>query len=856
MRFFQFSLFFLFALTAGAKNYYISSSGGDDANSGDAPANALKSIAAVNEMMLQPGDTIFFRRGDVFRGQLVIRQSGTEQQPLVITAYGTGAPPVIKGSEAIETTWTLYKDNIYKAILGFRPWFVFVNDQWHSIARSPNNNQFYPVTQSTPQLPAVKTIGVGSLKGMSDLTGAYVTVQTSGSTIVTRMATGFNAATGELTLDQDRRGDSKEIVPGYETGYGVILSNKLQFLDAPREFYYDTLQREIYLQCFNNAAPDGLIEGSVYDYGVKLSGRGIRNVVISMIDFRQQRMAGIFLPDGSEGITIDHCHFTSLPDATIADQNSSNNSNKLQFTNNVIRDAFKTGVVLGNFTNGKITGNDLFRCGVNVNMAEWMNLSGNYFSSACGIYGNADHSEFSNNRIDSVGHSGIAFGSKNYTHNLVLHNSVSGYCLNYFDGGGIYCNRSNGTVISENEVRDAAERSSAMVSASEAVAAVYLNFPDKTVNDSVQVTGNNLHNGQNGIWTCGFVNSAVIRRNTIYNMEENAIGFYILTPGAGKITTPVKISSNSIYCLAGTAAAVSFVNEKDPMNTAYNFAASDSNFYFFFANEGAFRLKSMTKIDEHPDAAKWKTRGFDAHSNFTTASALAIAPPVRTGKNLVADSACSADPKANGWSSWPGTVKISKATDARFTGNCVKADFLDKSAAVPQSVAIRLTDPATKIQSVAVTGGASYLLEFDALATAGNEFELRLLEDSSNVPLFTGARVQIGTVKKTYRVLVTPKRNGRYPILELSGMFEKSFSVFFDNVRFYPVQASYTSPVQVFPLFTNETDAPKTITLNGSCYVQLDGTPAGETITVPPYGAMVLRSSCSAPVRAIKGRGH
>lgn len=78
------------------RTYYVSSKTGDDANDGLRPERAFASLYAVNRTELHPGDQVLLERGSVFHGQfLQITDSGTEEAPIVIGAYGEGAPPRI-----------------------------------------------------------------------------------------------------------------------------------------------------------------------------------------------------------------------------------------------------------------------------------------------------------------------------------------------------------------------------------------------------------------------------------------------------------------------------------------------------------------------------------------------------------------------------------------------------------------------------------------------------------------------------------------------------------------------------------------------------------------------------------------
>ena len=78
--------------------YFVSASQGSDKNDGLSPSSAWATPARVEDQTLRPGDTVHFRSGDVFRGPLVVDESGTAEAPIHFTAYGEGELPVIDGS--------------------------------------------------------------------------------------------------------------------------------------------------------------------------------------------------------------------------------------------------------------------------------------------------------------------------------------------------------------------------------------------------------------------------------------------------------------------------------------------------------------------------------------------------------------------------------------------------------------------------------------------------------------------------------------------------------------------------------------------------------------------------------------
>ena len=110
--------------------YYVSNDG-DDSNDGLTPETAWRTLTKVMEIngyfgerdtMLQPGDAVFFRRGDIFRlselgefAPLDIRTDG-----ITYSAYGEGGKPIITASSENGTgaeKWELvYEDDAGKKI--------------------------------------------------------------------------------------------------------------------------------------------------------------------------------------------------------------------------------------------------------------------------------------------------------------------------------------------------------------------------------------------------------------------------------------------------------------------------------------------------------------------------------------------------------------------------------------------------------------------------------------------------------------------------------------------------------------------------------------------------------------------
>jgi parallel beta-helix repeat protein len=96
-----FALCILPFFPAQSATYYVDAKIGNDGNTGTSPASAWKSIEKVNDFQFQPGDSILFKRGEIWHEQLNFPSSGVDGRPIVLDAYGDGALPIISGADVI-----------------------------------------------------------------------------------------------------------------------------------------------------------------------------------------------------------------------------------------------------------------------------------------------------------------------------------------------------------------------------------------------------------------------------------------------------------------------------------------------------------------------------------------------------------------------------------------------------------------------------------------------------------------------------------------------------------------------------------------------------------------------------------
>lgn len=129
-------------------NYYFSTTDGNDLfteSQAQSPDTPWKTIDKLNEVMhlIKAGDSILFKRGDVFTGQIILSSSGTPENKLVFSAYGVGEAPIIRGNTEIGN-WTLFDGNIWVADspqIGSNVTNLLINGESQQIGRFPNPSE-------------------------------------------------------------------------------------------------------------------------------------------------------------------------------------------------------------------------------------------------------------------------------------------------------------------------------------------------------------------------------------------------------------------------------------------------------------------------------------------------------------------------------------------------------------------------------------------------------------------------------------------------------------------------------------------------------------------------------------------
>ncbi len=390
--------------------YYVSNSG-SDSNSGTSESSPWESLTKVNSQTFSAGDQILFKRGDQWEGTITVSASGSSGNPIVYGAYGSGDNPKIYGSEEI-TGWTLYSGNIYQASLSDTISQLFLDDERMQVARYPNSGYFLINTVINTD-----SFSCESLNTAIDYTGAVWIGRTSAWSLIPENVTASSSDTISLASS-----------PVYDLNEseGFYLTNKLEFLDSPGEWYYDTSTETIYFWTPDGSSPANYqIRGAVYENGLEIYNKSY--ISIQNIDITQSVEYGIY---------AKYCPYLILDGNNISNPDGTGifvaggNSTNVQIINNSVTGANHYGV-LSYISHSTVSDNQVD----NTAMHGGLGLTGISYNSGNGIEIRGDSNIIRYNRIINSGYHGLRFYGVN---TQVEYNYIDGACLTIDDGGGIY----------------------------------------------------------------------------------------------------------------------------------------------------------------------------------------------------------------------------------------------------------------------------------------------------------------------------------------------------------------------------------------------------------------------------------
>ena len=415
MRYLITTLALFLSLFGNAAKYYFSSAGSDGGRG--TIVSPWQTIAKFNLLTLVAGDSVFFNRGDSFYGKMIPNGSGRANSPVVVTAYGTGNPPIIHGW-LNATSWTnigkVWTSNAFAVPDGHRVMGVSIGDKLTPFGRTPNRG-WYGIEGGS------ETSLIDNQMAASPLwTGANIIIRKKAWIIDRNIVTGHtsNGGGSQFTFSNDDGAGTGYRVTG---GYGYFFANDVKCLDVVNEWAWSKSEKR--LRVYSLTQP--VVKISAIDTLVHLFGSA-DYITITGLDFQGSNEVALY-SHLAEGVLIENNTFRDHG----RDGLNIIGSTGIVIQNNTFKNLWNTGINLGYSNTGStVVSNTL----INIGMKAGMGGSGDNTYQGVRLQGPNALAEYNN--LDSIGYHGIFFTNDNNI--IVRNNFVNRATALKGDGGGIY----------------------------------------------------------------------------------------------------------------------------------------------------------------------------------------------------------------------------------------------------------------------------------------------------------------------------------------------------------------------------------------------------------------------------------
>ncbi len=401
-----------------ASNYYFSNNGDDSRTPTEAqnPATPWKSLNKLNDFFssLKPGDSILFKRDEVFDGFIYATISGSLSSPIIFSAYGNGGKPIISGLTTLNG-WTSIGNNIWETNCPASSMVnvVVVNGAIKEIGRYPNSNAANRGYLNYESFSGTAQITDNELSSAIDWTGGNVVIRKNRWVLDRNFITSNSGHTIEYISESGYNGSAH---------YGYFIQNHPKALDIAGEWYYHSSNKKLGIYSPSGNPSSSIIQASTIDVLVNVSNQS--NLIFNDLAFKGANKNAFEL-NNTQHIQLLNCNISFSGTNAI----TASEGNSLTIENCSISNTNNNAIELWLCSGSIIRSNKIGNTGMLPGMGK--GDSGSY--EAIMLVG--DNMLVELNEIDSTGYIPITFrGSLN----LITNNYISNYTLVKDDGGGIY----------------------------------------------------------------------------------------------------------------------------------------------------------------------------------------------------------------------------------------------------------------------------------------------------------------------------------------------------------------------------------------------------------------------------------
>jgi parallel beta-helix repeat protein len=566
-----------------AANYYFSSVSGSDSYSSvqaQSPSTPWKSLNQLNTFFkfLNAGDSVFFKRGEVFNGAITPSRSGAVFAPIYLGAYGNGRQPVINGLTTLKS-WKLVRPGVYESTCDVEVASLLLNGVQQAMGRYPNKG--YLSYESHADNAAITD---NELTDQINWTGAEVVVRKNRWIIDRSVITAHNG--GTLNYAAGTKSNPTN-------GFGYFIQNDPKTLDQLGEWYYDKARKMMMVffgtknpSSFNVSAATetNLVDIRRFNYLTfdNLAFIGAANNAFNIIQ--------------SKKIVVKNCYI----DEVGAEAISANYAPFMVVKNCVINHALSNGINLdAGCTNSVVSDNEI----KNIGLIAGMGKSGSGTYEAITSFG--DNTRIEKNKIDSIGYNGIYFGGNASS---AKNNYITYFCLTKDDGAGIYIgdwSKTTNKRVEGNIVLHGVGNSAGATYANSLQAeGIYIDDNSESViiaDNTVSQCANNgikIHNAKD----ISISNNIVFNNGVQLRLEQD----HYLASSSYIRNNNIK---NNTFVSNGQQSTAKFSSHQDDITS---FGKIDSNFYSQSQNVSGNNIKaSVVKngkgVNQNYNLSNWQT---------------------------------------------------------------------------------------------------------------------------------------------------------------------------------------------------------------------------------------------------------
>jgi hypothetical protein len=519
-----------FCLHSSAQNtYYFATvaSGGNDSRTATQARSSATPWATITKLntewaagTFQPGDTIRFKRGDTFSGSITPVTNGTATEDIVVSAYGTGAKPIISGYTTI-STWNSLSLNVWESSTAITSsttelFHLSIDGHAQRMAREPDvtdANEGYRTIKSHTSNTALTVAGFNPTS--PSLVGKRAAVRTIRYLFdtLTIASVAWNGTDGTITF---ARGANLAFI----NGYGFFITRDSNAVDQHGEWYYNPVSKKVRVYTATNPS-NYSIKAATTNTLLNISSDNYLR--FEYLSFEGANQYSIQLSNGgSSNITFDSCQFLGAGSKILHVTGGNSTNTDWTFNRCLMRDSEGYGLDFRSTGSRMRVTNCTIR---QIATLAGMNATGDRQSSTCININSGDLHQINDNDIDSIGYIGIKVGGSNYSQ--ALRNYIRHFCMTLDDGGGIYWGYQGeqtvrlGNLIQYNTVVDAHSAKEGTNSTFAIAHGIYLDDNSNGIrvwdNNIANVAGAGifLHN----TWASSFM------RNTVIDGFTEQIGF-------------------------------------------------------------------------------------------------------------------------------------------------------------------------------------------------------------------------------------------------------------------------------------------------------------------------------------------